>query len=54
MGVVQRGVFGSSVWLGFMMSHDHIARAWPFAAPLLLAVLLHYAHAHFRLRDAAA
>jgi len=54
MGVVQRGVFVSSVWLGFMMSDDHIARLAPVASGLLLVFLLYSAIASaFRRRTAA-
>ena len=40
MGVVQRGVFASSIWLGFMMSDAHLLVAGPLLAIAVLGTLV--------------
>ena len=40
MSIVQRGVFVSSIWLGFMMSDAHLLIAAPLLAVTVSAALI--------------
>ncbi|MBX9759881.1 MAG: hypothetical protein K2Y29_13980 [Beijerinckiaceae bacterium] len=49
MSVVQRGVFGSSIWLGFMMSDAHLLIFGPVFALVIAGALI---FSEFRRSDA--